>query len=213
MSLPTWVDIEFSEQAAASMARRLSGSYAAWGTLLANAQAILGYRTDTVHSEQQESYDFDEWRDLVAAARILDLAATRLGVGDSDDRKTAAILAACAFGMSGTAVSAAAVIRSHRLLDSDLSPGELMALAISSPALSREVFLKLPAGSIQRTCIENVTTFLASGDESQLGAAAEGLERAIREEPNPWDGYLLRLSRLCLAHAGRLSVAKVLGIL
>ena len=211
MPLPDWVDFESAEQAAAVMARGLSGSSEAWGTLLANAQAVLGFRTDTPLSKLPSSYDFDEWRDLVAAARILDLAATELGPSDSENRKAAAILAACAFGMSGTAVSATAVIRGHRLLDSDLSPSELVALALSSPGLSREVFPRLPEGSRHRTCIENVTAFLARGGEEQFGAAAWALEEATREEFSAWEGYLLRLSRHSLAHAGRLAVAKVLG--
>ena len=210
MPLPTWVDFESAERAAAVMARGLSGYSDAWGTLLANAQAVLASRTDTSDSELQGSYDFDEWRDLVAAARILDLAATEHGLSASEDRKTAAILAACAFGMSGTAVSATAVIRGHRLLDADLSPSELAALALSAPVLSREVFPKLPIGSTHRTCIENVTAFLARGDERQWSAAAKALDEAAREELGAWEGYLLRLSRLSLAHAGRLSVAKVL---
>ena len=211
MSLPTWVDFESAEQSAAVMARGLSGSPAAWGTLLANAQAILGARTDTRDSEMQSSYNFDEWRDLVAAARILDLAATELGVSDVDDRKTAAVLAACAFGMSGTAVSAAAVIRSHHLLSSDLSPGELTALALSSPSLSREVFPMLPMGSKYRTCIENLAAFLARGTDELLTMVVKALEDATREEVGTWEGYLLRISRLSLAHAGRLAVAKVLA--
>ena len=146
MTIPTWVDFESAERSAAVMARGLSGSSEAWGRLLANAQAVLASRTDIPHSEQRGSYDFDEWRDLVAAARILDLAATELGLENLENRKTAAILAACAFGMSGTAVSSTAIIRGHRLLDSDLSPGELAALALSSPVLSREIFPKLPEG-------------------------------------------------------------------
>ena len=211
MPLPDWVDFKSAEQAAAVMARGLSGSSEAWGTLLANAQAVLGFRTDTPLSELPSSYDFDEWQDLVAAARILDLAATELGLGDLENRKAAAILAACAFGMSGTSVSATAVIRGHRLLDSDLSPSELVALALSSPGLSREVLPRLPEGSRHRTCIENVTAFLARGGEEQFGAAARALEEATQEEFGAWEGYLLRLSRLSLAHAGRLAVAKVLG--
>ena len=191
MPLPDWVDFESAEQAAAVMARGLSGSSEAWGTLLANAQAVLGFRTDAPLSELPSSYDFDEWRDLVAAARILDLAATELGLSDLENRKAAAILAACAFGMSGTAVSATAVIRGHRLLDSDLSPSELVALALSSPGLSREVLPRLPEGSRHRTCIENVTAFLARGSEEQFGAAAWALEEATREEFSAWEGYLL----------------------
>ena len=210
MALPTWVDFESAERAAAVMARGFSGSSAAWGTLLANAQAILASRTDGRHSELQNSYDFDEWRDLVAAARILDLAATKLGVADPANRNMAAILAACAFGMSGTSVSATAVIRGHRLLDSDLSPGELTAIALSSPVLSREVFPKLPGGSKHRICIENVATYLATGNEEQFSTAVEALEEATQDEFGPWEGYLLRLSRLSLAHAGRLAAAKVL---
>ena len=88
--------------------------------------------------------DFDDWQDLVAAARILDLAATENGFDDAEDRKTAALLVACAFGMSGAAVSSGAVIRSHDLLSLDLSPGELTALAISCPAMTREIVPKLP---------------------------------------------------------------------
>ena len=210
MTLPTWVDFESAERAAAVIARSLSGSSEAWGTLLTNAQAVLASRTDTRDSELQSSYDFDEWRDLIAAARILDLAATELGVKDADNRTAAAVLAACAFGMSGTAVSATAVIRGHRLLDSDLSPGELTALALSSPVLARDVFPRLPQGSKHRTCVENVAAFLGRGGEEQFNTATEALEEAMREEPGAWEGYLLRISRLSLAHAGRLAVAKVL---
>ena len=210
MPIPTWVDFESAERSASVMARGLLGSSEAWGRLLANAQAVLASRTDIPLSEQLGSYDFDEWRDLVAAARILDLAATELGLDDLENRKTAAILAACAFGMSGTAVSSTAIIRGHRLLDSDLSPGELAALALSSPVLSREVFPKLPEGSKYRTCIENVTAFLARGDDEQLAAASKALQEATQEELGPWEGYLLRLSRLSLAHVGRLAAAKVL---
>ena len=210
MPIPTWVNFESAELAAATMARGLSGSPEAWGVLLANAQAILASRTDTLHFELEGSYDFDEWRDLVAATRILDLAATELGVDDSENRKTAAILAACAFGMSGNAVSATAVIRGHRLLESDLTPGELVALALSSPELSREVFPKLPERSKNRACVESVVAFLARGDEVQLNSAALALQEATLEEPGAWEGYLLRLSRLSLAHTGRLATSKVL---
>ena len=211
MPIPAWVDFESAERSAAVMARGLSGSSEAWGTLLAHAQAVLAFRTDTLHSELHSSYDFDEWRDLVAAARILDLAASEYGINDSENRKDAAILAACAFGMSGTAVSATAVIRGHNLPDSDLSPSELTALALSSPVLSREVLPRLPAESKYKACIENVTAFLARGGEDQFRAATKLLQEATYEETGAWESYLLRLSRLSLAHAGRLATAKVLG--
>ena len=211
MPLPSWVDFGFAEQSAATMARGLSGATDAWGTLLAHAQAILASRTDTRHSENQASYEFNEWSDLVAAARILDNAASTLGLNDSRDRHSAAILAACAFGMSGTAVSATAAIRGHRLFDYELSDGELTALAVSSPALSRQVYSRLPTESKHRTCLESLTYFLATGDEQQFTAATTALEEAILQETNGWEGYLLRLSRLSLVHAGRLATAKVLA--
>ena len=168
MPVPTWVDFESAERSAAVMTRGLSGSSEAWGTLLAHAQAVLASRTDGLQFELHNSYDFAEWRDLVAAARILDLAATEFGINDSENRKAAAILAACAFGMSGTAVSATAAIRGHHLLDSDLSPSELTALALSSPVLSREVVPGLPVGSKHKACIENVVAFLAKGGEGAV---------------------------------------------
>ena len=210
MPIPTWVDFKSAERSAAVMARELSGSSEAWGTLLANAQAILASRTDTPLTRLPSSYDFDKWRDLVAAARILDLAATELGLKNLEDRKAAAILAACAFGMSGTSVSATAVIRRHRLLDADLTPSELVALALSSPGLSREVFPTLPEGSRHRACIESIVAFLARGDDKDVTAASDALEGAMREEFGAWEGYLLRLSRLSLLHARRLSVARML---
>ena len=211
MPVPTWVDFESAERSAAVMTRGLSGSSEAWGTLLAHAQAVLASRTDSPHFELHNSYDFDEWRDLVAAARILDLAATDFGIVDPENRRAAAILAACAFGMSGTAVSATAVIHGHHLLDSDLSPGELTALALSSPMVSRQVLPLLPVGSKHRACIENVAAFLARGGKAQFSSAARSLQEATYEEVGPWESYLLRLSRLSLEHAGRLATAKVLG--
>ena len=210
MPLPPWVDFETAERSAAVMARGMSGSSEAWGTLLANAQAVLSARTDTLDSELQISYDFSEWRDLVAAARILDLASTEFGVNDPENRKSAAILAACAFGMSGTAVSASAMIRSHRLLESELSPGELAALALSSPELCGVILSRLPGGSKYRTCIENVTAFMALGHEGPLTGAAKALEEATYQEQDIWEGYLLRLSRISLMHVGRLATARVL---
>lgn len=212
MPFPTWVDFESAEHSAAVMARRLSGSSESWGALLANAQAVLASRTDAPDSESITSYEFGAWRDLVAAARILDLAATRHGLKESDDRQTAAILAACTFGMSGTFVSSTAVIRGHDLLESNLTHGELTALAISSPILSREVFSRLPEGSKYRACLENVAAFLATGKEELFNTATAALLQATLEEPGSWEGYLLRLGRLSLAHANRLATAKVLGV-
>ena len=211
MAIPAWVDYESAERSAAVMARGLSGSSESWGTLLTHAQAVLAARTDNPRFEVNGSYDFDEWQDLVAAARILDLAATKLGVNDSENRKNAALLAACAFGMSGTAVSATSVIHSHHLLDSDLSPSELTTLALSSPVFGRAVLPRLPFGSKQRYCIEKVAAFLARGSEEQFNMARRSLQELIYEETGIWESYLLRLCRLSLAHVGHLATARVLG--
>ena len=211
MAAPKWVDFESAERSAAVMAHGLTGQFEAWGTLLAHAQAVLAGRTDDHQSALPDSYEFSEWRDLVAAARILDRAASDYGVSDLEDRKANAVLAACAFGMSGTSVSATAVVESHDLLNSDLSPGELTALALSSPVIGRKVLPRLPANSKPKICLENFLAFLASGDEKQFITAKKLLQEVIYEEFGAWEGYLLRLSRLSLAHAGRLSTAIVLG--
>ena len=210
MSLPSWVDFVRAEQAAAVMARNLSGISVAWGELLAHAQTVLAHRTDTREAERVDSYSFDDWRDLLAAARIFDLAASGRGITGDDNQRSAAILAACAFGMSGTFVSAQAVIDAHGLLDVELSPGELTALAISAPTISKEVFVRLGTGTHYRICLEGVVGYLATGSLHQIEAAKEALELAIAEEMSSWDGYLLRLSRLSLSHVARLSSAKVL---
>ena len=212
MVLPSWVGFEFAERNAAVMARRLSGTSADWGRLFADAQAVLAVRTDSRDSEQQDSYSFEEWRDLVAAARILDLSATEFGVSGGRNQTNAAVLAACAFGMSGTAVSASAVINGHKLLDKHLTPGEITALALSSPNLCRSLSERLPEGSKHRRCIENIAVFLATGREELLDEARKSLDEALWEEVGAWEGYLLRLSRLSLAHIGRLSVARILGL-
>ena len=211
MAAPIWVDFESAERSAAVMARGLTGHFEAWGTLLAHAQAVLAGKTDDYQSALPDSYEFSEWRDLVAAARILDLAASDYGVSDLEDRKANAVLAACAFGMSGTAVSATAVVESHDLLNTDLSPGELTALSLSTPVIGRKILPRLPANSKPKTCIENLVAFLASGDEKQFITAKKLLQEVIYDELGAWEGYLLRLSRLSLEHAGRLSTAKVLG--
>ena len=210
MPVPRWVTAEPAERTAAVMARNLSGASESWGTLLAHAQAILESHTDTLEQTLVDSYEFDLWKDLIAAARILDQAATPNGLREEEDRRTAAILAACAFGMSGTSVSATATIREHNLLASELTMGELTALAVSSPAFSGEIFSRLTPNSIHRTCIENVASFLINGNEKELETARSALKLATEQEPDPWDGYLLRMSRLTLAHVGRLSTAKVL---
>ena len=210
MPVPRWVTAELAERTAAVMARQMSGPSESWGTLLAHAQAILESHTDTPEQTHVESYEFAQWKDLIAAARILDQAATPQGLFEEEDRRTAAILAACAFGMSGTSVSATATIREHRLLRSELTEGELTALALSSPAFSGEIFPKLPQDSVHRTCIENVAAFLINGDDGELEAAKDALKLATEKEPDPWDGYLLRMSRLTMAHIARLSTIRVL---
>lgn len=210
MPLPTWVDFEFAERTAAIMARGFTGSSAAWGSLLANAQTILSSRTDSPDSRLPDSYDFEEWRDLIAAARVLDLAASEFGVSDPDNRKSAAVLAACAFGMSGTAVSASAVINSHQLMDAELSPSELAALAISSPALCRRIFPRFPTGTPLRICMESITSFLANGDDRQFAEATRALQEATLAEAGSWENYLLQLSSLSLLHAERLGTYKAL---
>ena len=77
--------------------------------------------------------------------------------------------------MSGTSVSAAAVIATHGLLDAALTADELTALALSAPALDRQVFPRLPEDSPSRSCVENLTAFLAQGDEESLRGATEAL--------------------------------------
>ena len=210
MPVPPWVAAEPSERTAAVMARRMSGPSESWGTLLAHAQAILESYTDTSEQAQVDSYEFDRWKDLIAAARILDQAATPNGLMEEDDRRTAAILAACAFGMSGTSVSATATIKEHDLLASDLTPGELTALALSSPTFSGVIFPKLPVGSNQRICIEHISAFLRNGNDREIESASNALKLANEQEPDPWDSYLLRMIRLTLAHVARLSTIRVL---
>ena len=210
MPLPDWVDFATAQKFAATMARELTGSPETWATLFSHAETVLASRTETRDSEEIDIYDFDEWDDLVCAARILDSAATEKGVKEQADRTAAAILASCAFGMSGTAVSASAVIRSNKLLQSGLSPGELTALALSSPPLSGYVLPELPRGSSYRACVENLAAFLATGLDKEFDMTSEALTDAIRKEGGSWEGYLLRLSRLSLAHAGRLSTHRVL---
>ena len=211
MPLPGWVNYGEAERSAAVMAREMSGASASWAELLAHAQAVLAHRTDTRDSESVSTYDFDQWRDLVSAARILDLASTEKGFRDPQARRASAILSVCAFGMSGTSVSGKAVIDSHDLLGTDLSDGELTALALSCPAISRETFDRLRHGTPHRSCVESVVAYLATGSREHLVAAQESLEQAIAEEYSSWESTLLRFSRLCLAHLGRLATAHVLG--
>ena len=211
MPLPNWVDFQAAEKSAATMARGLFGEPAAWETLLAIAQAVLGSRTDHLDSALEDTYDSHAWKDLIAAARVLDHAATDRGLDEYEDRQAAAILAACAFGMSGTGVSAQAVIQQRNVLDGELSQGELLALALSSPSLSRTIYPRLIAGSIYHRCAEHLLAYLATGDQHEFESTNTGLIEAIRQERSPWEGNLLRLSRLSLAHVGRLSVANVLN--
>ena len=210
MTLPEWVRFEHAERTAAVMARQMSGRAESWGTLLAHAQAILDSHTDDNGPALQESYDFDKWQDLIAAARVVDQAATNNGLVDGEDRKTAATLAACSFGMWGAAVSATAVVKGHNLLESELTAGEMTALALSSPTLSRQIFTKLPQGSPYRQCVENIIAFLVTGQKRQIEEALQGLERATIEAADDWESYLLGLSRLSLAHLDRLATARVL---
>ena len=211
MPLPTWVDFQGAEKSAATMLRNLSGAPAAWETLLAISQAVLGSRTDNLDSMLPDTYDFDEWKDLIAAARVLDNAATDKGLDEVEDRQTAAILAACAFGMSGTGISAQAVIHERNVLDGELSQGELVALALSSPTLIRAIYPRLTSGSVYHRCVEHLLAYLATGEPREFDSASTALIETIRQERNPWEGNLLRLSRLSLAHVGRLSVANVLN--
>ena len=210
MMLPSWVDFERAERSAAVMARGLTGSSAAWETLLAHAQAVVGARTNNRQPILPESYDFAEWSDLMAAARVLDISAATLDDEAAEERTATAILAACAFGMSGTFVSSKAVIDAHHLLSKDLSAGELVALALSSPELAGAVFPRLSFGSEHRTCVEKLSSFTATGIASYLFETRQYLDAAIRNTFLPHERYLLRLSRLCLEHAGKLATAKVL---
>ena len=211
MPIPSWVNIESADRSAATMSRALYGADAAWSELLASSQAFLANRTDDLRNVDFDSYDFDEWSDLVVAARVLDLAGTDRGLGETTNRKTSAILAVCAFGMAGTFVSSQAVIDSNGLLQLDLTHGELTAIAVNSPKLSRVLYRRLPEGTTKRRCLESLTTFLVSGDEHDFDDASEQLRQASFEEISPWEGYLLRLCRLSMYHIRKLSVSRVLG--
>ena len=210
MPLPNWVDFNSAQQFAAAMARAMSGSSETWATLFSHAHAVLAARAETKDSEHVDTYDSEEWRDLVSAARILDSALTDYGVQEESARTSTAILAACAFGMSGTAVSATAVIQGNNLLESGLSPGELTALALSSPPLSGSILQSLPRGSSYQTCVEHLAAFLSSGSDNEFEMTSQALAELIREEAGSWEGYLLELNRLSLTHARRLSTRRVL---
>ena len=108
------------------------------------------------------------------------------------------------------AVSAAAVIDSHRLFQTSLSPGEITALVLSSPASGRAVFEALSEPSPYRACIESIVAYLGRGDEETFLQARGSLDQAIRAELVPWESYLLRISRLSLSHIRRLATARVL---
>ena len=192
------------------MARAMSGSSETWATLFSHAHAVLAARTETRDSEDIDTYELDEWRDLASAAQILDSALTDFGVQEESARTSTALLAACAFGMSGTAVSANAVIRGNNLLGSGLSAGELTALAFSSPPLSGSILQGLPRGSSYQACVEHLAAFLSSGSDIEFEMTSNSLTEVIREEVGSWEGYLLELNRLSLAHARRLSTRRVL---
>ena len=210
MTLPIWVDIEAAERSAAVMARNLTGSSQSWASLFTHAQAVLTSRTDSLYTEPDDTYDYEEWKDLMAAARVLDLSATKYGISDLEGRKDAAVLSACAFGMSGSAVSATAVIQNHNLLDFDLSQGELTTLAISSPSLIPNILPRLHERTKLYECIRIIQRFLETGDEVQHDIATKLLQEATYEETEVWEGYVLRMSRLSLIHIGRLATAKVM---
>ena len=112
--------------------------------------------------------------------------------------------------MSGTAVSAAAVIHGNDLLKSGLSPGELTALALCSPPLSGAILQFLPRGSLYQSCVEHLAAFLSSGNDYEFEMTSQALAELIREEAGTWEGYLLDINRLSLAHARRLSTRRVL---
>ena len=210
MTLPKWVDIETAERSAAVMARNLTGSSQTWASLFTHAQTVLTSRTDSLHTELDDTYDYEKWKDLMAAARVLDLAATKHGISDLEGRKDSAVLSACAFGMSGSAVSATAVIQNHNLLDFDLSQGELTTLALSSPTLIPNILPRLHEETKHKECIENIERFLETGGEVQHDIATQLLQEATYEETEVWEGYVLRMSRLSLVHIGRLATAKVM---
>jgi len=176
VQIPTRVDIESAERSAAAMARGLSGSSEAWGVLLSNAQAVLAARSDTPRSVIQDTYSFEDWKDLVATAKVLDLASSKMSLKDPENRQTAAILATYAFGMSGTAVSSSAVILGSDALESDLGPSELLALVLSSPMLIDQAVTHLPSASMHRVYIENLIAFLASGKNKQLNTVSDSLQ-------------------------------------
>ena len=211
VKLPHWVDYKGAEHTSVVIARSFRGRSDSWGKLIATAQTVLSAYTDVSFSDLPESYEFSDWEDVMCAARILDVAATEHGVSDPENRKNLGVLAACAFGMSGTFVSAGAVINNHRLLYVGLNPCELTAIALSSPSLAREVIRLLPSQTVYRECVESVVSYLLDGQTVHLDGARDALMRAAVEAGVGWDGYLLRLSQVSLGHISRLSVSAVLG--
>lgn len=211
VKLPHWVDYKGAEHTSVVMTRSFHGRSDSWGKLIATAQTVLSAYTDVSFSDLPESYGFSDWEDVVCAARILDMAATEHGVSDPENRKKLGILAACAFGMCGTFVSAGAVISNHRLLYVGLNPCELTAVALSSPSLAREVIGLLPFQTVYRECVENVISYLVDGLAVHLDAARDALMRATVDAGVGWEGYLLRLSQVSLGHISRLSVSAALG--
>lgn len=211
VKLPHWVDYKGAEHTSVVMARNFHGRSDSWGKLIATAQTVLSAYSDVSFPELPESYKFNDWEDVMCAARVLDIAATKHGVSDPTDRKNLAILATCAFGMCGAFVSAGAVVNTHRLLQVGLSPCELTTIALSSPGMAREIISLLPSQTVYRDCVESVISYLADGQAVHLDVARNALMRAAKEIGVGWEGYLLRLSQVSLLHISRLSVSSVLG--
>ncbi|MGH8057567.1 MAG: DEAD/DEAH box helicase, partial [Candidatus Entotheonellia bacterium] len=208
--LPQWLDYALSENTAAAMSRGLQGLSVRWGELIGEAEAVMGIFQDLTKESPERFYEEQNALPLIAASRILDAASQPPSGLPDEDRQYLAVVAAVAFAMYGNFPSAAAVVR--RLLPTFPfdSPAMAVIFATAAPPLLGEMLSRCVSGSPEKTYLELLEAFLSTGDAKRIEGIREAFIRCLLAATSPFEGGLLRSSRLCLEHLFTLSVARTL---
>jgi helicase len=214
-----------AESISTRLGRGITSNPAAWDTLVAIAQRVLGHYQNESRSPDTDVrglYSDDVAKPLIAAARILSAASDAAHkdlqsedtLSESSEEEVSALswMAASAYAAAGNFPSAAACLKNVDM-ERDLkeNPYRRLAFALLNPNDIGTVMAYAAEGAVDVPMLVHVNELLATGDLTLHKSASDALDDALRTCASAFDIALLRSARLALRHFKYLSTVAMIA--
>ena len=182
------------------------------------AQVVIGYFQSIQAADLERLYDPKISAEVIAAGRILDAASRELLAAascsaESDDLQAAVatgLLAAIANAFYGNFPAAATIAKRFAGIERLLSPLQLCGLCCCAPELVGQFLPFVRANQQASSFLENLESFLRTGDEAREQATRAGLLRLRELLDKPFDHSVWLSCEVCFEQLVKLATAKTL---